>query len=305
MGEDMKNTLKYALLTLILLFLLSACQQNSIDDSKFNIVTSFYPMYVLTLNVADGASNVTVSNLTAQTTGCLHDYQITTTDMIKLGHADVLVANGDGMESFIDKAVSTYKDLKVINASDGILDSIDKEHDDSEDDEHEINSHYWVSICLYIKQVENVARELSKIDPDNAEIYKENASNYIKKLTDLKNKMHEELDKIKNKKIVTFHEAFEFFADEFGLDIVSVIEREPGTYPSSRDVAEIIDEVKQKDVKAIFAEPQYSRTAADTIARETKVNVYSLDPLVTGEMSKDAYINAMNNNLEVLKEALS
>jgi zinc transport system substrate-binding protein len=301
----MKNTLKYALLTLILLFLLSACQQNSIDDSKFNIVTSFYPMYVLTLNVADGASNVTVSNLTAQTTGCLHDYQITTTDMIKLGHADVLVANGDGMESFIDKAVSTYKDLKVINASDGILDSIDKEHDDSEDDEHEINSHYWVSICLYIKQVENVARELSKIDPDNAEIYKENASNYIKKLTDLKNKMHEELDKIKNKKIVTFHEAFEFFADEFGLDIVSVIEREPGTYPSSRDVAEIIDEVKQKDVKAIFAEPQYSRTAADTIARETKVNVYSLDPLVTGEMSKDAYINAMNNNLEVLKEALS
>ena len=96
--------------------------------------------------------------------------------------------------------------------------------------------------------------------------------------------MHEVLDKKENKKIVTFHEAFEFFAEEFNLEIVAVIEREPGTYPSAGEVADIIDLVREKEAKAIFVEPQYSRSAADTIARETNIPVYSLDPIVTGEL---------------------
>ena len=88
-------------------------------------------------------------------------------------------------------------------------------------------------------------------------------------------------------------------------DIVAVIEREPGTYPNARDVADIIDLVRSKEVKAIFIEPQYSRSAADTIARETGISVYVLDPIVTGELNKDAYIDMMNQNLKVLEEALN
>ena len=116
--------------------------------------------------------------------------------------------------------------------------------------------------------------------------------------------MHEELDALPNKNIITFHEAFEYFADEFDFDIVAVIEREPGTYPSSKEVAEIIDLVKEKDVKAVFVEPQYSRSAADTIARETKVEVYSLDPIVTGSDDIDSYIKIMTENMNTLIKAL-
>ena len=308
------TNLRKLLLIIITILLLAGCQKTDFDDNKFNIVTSFYPMYVLTQNVTEGIEDVQVTNLTAPTTGCLHDYQITTQDMIKLSHADALVVNGDGMENFIIKAINTYKDLNIVYASEEIKEKLGKdehEHEDEHDEEehddghnHEENSHYWVSISLYIEQVKNVAEQLGKIDEKNKDLYERNAQKYIEKLTTLKNQMHEELDALPNKNIITFHEAFEYFADEFDFDIVAVIEREPGTYPSSKEVAEIIDLVKEKDVKAVFVEPQYSRSAADTIARETKVEVYSLDPIVTGSDDADSYIKIMTENMNTLIKAL-
>ncbi len=298
----------YALLA-VLVF--CSCSSEVVDNSKYNIVTSFYPMYISALNIVDGANNVTLTNLTAQTTGCLHDYQITTSDMLKLNNADVLIVNGDGMENFIDKALLAYPNLDIINASKNIKENhesiLHEEHEESlhhDEHEHGENSHYWVSVTLYIEQIKNIKDELIRLNPENSEIYEKNATEYINKLEDLKNRMHEKLDLVQNRNIVTFHEAFDFFAEEFDLNIVSVIEREPGTYPSSKEVAEIIDEIKNKNVNAIFTEPQYSRTAADTIARETNIGVYVLDPVVTGDMNKEAYINIMNQNLNNLQKAL-
>ena len=318
----MKNTIKLTIIMLIVL-VLTACKTNEVDNDKIQLVTSFYPMYIATSNIVEGVDEINLTNLTASTTGCLHDYQITTADMVKLSTADVLIINGGGMENFIDKAINLYKDLEIINASQGIKEN----HEDifsSKDDEksgehreedenselgghhhdHGENSHYWVSISLYIEQVKNIKDELIKINSENAEKYEQNASNYIKKLEELKLKMHKELDNLDNKNIVTFHEAFEFFAEEFDLNVIDVIEREPGTYPSSREIAEIIKRIKEEKVNAIFVEPQYSRTAADTISKETGINVYVLDPIVTGNLNKDAYINVMEQNLKTLKEAL-
>ena len=317
----MKKLIFFLLLMAIILNFSGCAPHNTIDDSKMNIVTSFYPMYTIAINLANGIDDVQITNLTEATTGCLHDYQITTSNMLTLSHADALIVNGDGMENFIIKAISTYPDLEIINASEGIKESHEEllegeheedeeheeheEHDEEHHHDHGENSHYWVSITLYIEQVKNVERELIKLDQKNEEKYRKNAEEYIAKLEALKTKMHQALDGIENKKIVTFHEAFSYFAEEFGLSIVAVIEREPGTYPNAREVAETIDLIKEKDVKAIFVEPQYSRTAADTIARETKINVYTLDPVVTGEFYKDAYLDLMEQNLNTLIEALS
>jgi len=311
------------------------------DNNKTIIVTSFYPMYTIAANIILDISDFEVMNLTASNTGCLHDYQITTADMVKLSHADSFIINGDGMENFIEKAINAYKDLNIINASIGIkekheeifeLESYEDSHEENHEEiygeihsaeneedildleknehshhhDHEENSHYWVSISLYIEQVKNVLNELCELYPEYEEKFIVNAKNYIDKLEIIKEELHDIVDNSdSNKNIVTFHEAFEYFAEELGLNIVAVIEREPGTYPSARDVAEIIDEVRNKDVKAIFVEPQYSRSAADTIARETGIKVYNLDPIVTGELSKDAYIDIMNQNIETLKEALN
>lgn len=288
-------------LLIICCFILCGCgyQENKIDQNKFNIVTSFYPMYVATSNIVDGVEDVTLSNMTDVQVGCLHDYQMTTKDMNKLEKADVFIINGGGMESFLDKATSSCKNLKVINSSEGIL-----EEGEHEDDHHEENAHIWVSISLYINQVKNIANELAKADEKNADKYLENAEIYIEKLKTLKSEMHEKLDNLEKKNIVTFHEAFSYFAEEFNLNVVAVIEREPGTSPSAGQLAKIIDEIKETSAKAIFVEPQYEKTTANVISKETGVPVYSLDPIVSGKLDKGEYERIMRENLKVLEEAL-
>lgn len=288
-------------LLIICCFILCGCcyQENKIDENKFNIVTSFYPMYVATSNIVDGVEDVTLSNMTDVQVGCLHDYQMTTKDMNKLEKADVFIINGGGMESFLDKATSSCKNLKVINSSEGIL-----EEGEHEDGHHEENAHIWVSISLYINQVQNIANELAKADEKNADKYLENAEIYIEKLKTLKSEMHEKLDNLEKKNIVTFHEAFSYFAEEFNLNVVAVIEREPGTSPSAGQLAKIIDEIKETSAKAIFVEPQYEKTTANVISKETGVPVYTLDPIVSGKLDKGEYERIMRENLKVLEEAL-
>ena len=293
--------------------ILTGCNNHNsekITNNNFNIITSFYPMYVATANIVEGIENVNVECLASPEVGCLHDYQLTVKDMMKLENADVFVVNGGGMESFLDKAISVYPEMKIINASEQIL---GEEHHDEHEHNHEhnhehlhgaTNPHVWVSIDLHIHQIEEIAHRLSEIDVENKEKYEQNAQIYIEKLETLSEQMHSELDLLPNKAIITFHEAFHYFAEEFGLNVMAVIEREPGTSPSARDVANIIDTVREYDVSAIFVEPQYLKTAANTISNETGVSVYELDPATSGSFENDAYIKIMEKNLEVLKEAL-
>ena len=98
-----------------------------------------------------------------------------------------------------------------------------------------------------------------------------------------------------------------YLAKEFKLNIVSVIEREPGTEPTPQELEDTIKQVNGLSTKVLFTEPQYSPAAAETIARETGAKIYQLDPVVTGEADEsalNAYIDTMKKNMEVLKEAL-
>jgi len=257
----------------------------------FRVVTSFYPMYVAVLNLVAGAEGVEVVNLTQPFTGCLHDVQLTPSELVVLDGADALVINGAGMESFMDKALGVVAKEKVVDASDGV---------ELADD----NSHVWLSVSLHLKQVENIAAGLERLDPGRAAVYRANAAAYTAKLEALRERMHEALRDVARRDIVTFHEAFPYFAREFDLRIAAVIEREPGTEPSARELAETIELVRSSGVKALFAEPQYPGRAADSIARETGARVYVLDPAVTGPMDAGAYIRIMDANLRVLQEAL-
>lgn len=309
----MKRILVFFLTLIVLVAILVGCSntKENEEDNTFNIVTSFYPMYIATSNIIDGVEDVKLTSLASPDVGCLHDYQLTVNDMITLEKADAFVINGGGMESFLDKAISNYPELKIINAfvdDEDVEDGDVEEHQDDNHTEHghqhESNAHVWVSVSLYIEQVEKICDELKKINPENAERYESNKTNYIKKLDVLRQEMHNGLDKLQKKNIVTFHEAFYYFAKEFNLNIVSVIEREPGTSPSAGELVDIIKEIESKDVNAIFVEPQYLKTAANTISYETGIGVYELDPVVSGNFEKDAYEQKMKKNLDVLMEAL-
>lgn len=294
---------KILVLVLTLLFLqsmvISGCggSAGTEDNKNLVIATSFYPIYIMTSNVALGIPGVEVVNITGTVTGCLHDYHLTTSDLKRLHEAEILVVNGAGMENFLDQAVQQQPGLEIVDASQGI--SLIK-------DEHgEENAHVWVSVSLAMEQVQNIADQLAELDAPNGLAYQENASRYIKELEALREEMRSELAALPNKDIVTFHEAFPYFAQEFGLNIVAVVEREPGSEPSAAELAKTIDIIRQSGVKAIFTEPQYSTKAAETIARETRSQVYTLDPAVSGPDDPGAYVEIMRSNLQVLMEALS
>ena len=316
----MKTTLTKILTIIILVSLFltgcnnSAKSNNSTEsNNKLTIVTSFYPMYISTLNIVKDIPNVEVLNMTTSQTGCLHDYSLSTKDLKTLSNADILIINGAGMESFLDDVIDEYSDLKIIEASKGIHLIEDTEHDDHtedhdhEDHDHDVNPHVWVSISKNIEEVSNIAEELSSLDPNHANEYQDNANEYIAKLENLKTEMHSTLDNIAHKDIITFHEAFPYFAEEFGLNIVGVIEIEPDSEPSAKEVENIISIINEKNIKALFTEPQYSSKIADTIAKETGASLYTLDPIVTGDSNEKAYndyIIKMQENLNTLKEAL-
>jgi len=301
------KSIKLLCLGLLCLLLVSGCGVNNESratvgptgnsSSTMTIAASFYPMYIFTLNVAKDIPNVNVIDMTKPITGCLHDYEITTGDMKNLEEAKVLIINGAGMESFMDKITSQMPNLKIVEASKGI--ELIKGTGNVGD-----NPHVWVSISNAITQVQTIGNRLALLDPNNATKYKENTNVYIKKLEAQRDKMHLALDGIKNRDIVTFHEAFPYFAKEFNLNISAVIERKPGSEPSAKELAETIDKVNSLKVKALFAEPQYSTRAADTIAKDTGAKVYTLDPVAMGPIDPDAYITIMESNLKTLQEAL-
>ena len=259
------------------------------------VVTSFYPVYIATLNLTAGVEGTEVHNLAAPHVGCLHDYQLTTADARELSEANLLLTNGAGMETFLGKSRAQNPALKIVEVSEGIP-LIDG------------NPHVWVSPELAARQVDNIAAALSAADAANADRYASNAAAYKAKLSDLAQRMKTGLAPFAGAPVIALHDALPYFARDFGLDIVGVIEREPGHEPSAKELAANVDLVRSRGVKAILAEPQYSDKAAQTIARETGARVVQVDPVATGPSdpteARGAYLRAMEKNLETLQDAL-
>ena len=296
----MKKILLILSLVLCPLFLISGCGADKEENKNLKIVTSFYPMYLDTLNIVRGVSGVEVINLTPPQAGCLHDYQLTPEDMKTLETADIFIVNGLGMENFLDKVIETHPDLKIIDASDSpeIVPIMDGDKP---------NPHVWLSITYSIQQVKNISAKLCELDPDRADAYKRQTLDYVDELTTLRDELHLSLTLLQNKDIVTLHDAFPYFAAEFGLNVAAVIEREEDTEPTPQELAETIDKVNSLPVKVIFTEPQHKSKAAETIANETGAQIFELDPIVIGEAKPENlldYVNRMLNNVMSLAKAL-
>ncbi len=89
-------------------------------DDMLTVVTSFYPMYIATLNIVDGVEGVRLENLSEPQTGCLHDFQLTPEDMKLLSTADVFVINGGVIESFMSDVAKAYPKLDVVEACEDV-----------------------------------------------------------------------------------------------------------------------------------------------------------------------------------------
>lgn len=310
----MNKKLLAALLALLLLL-------TPVLASAETVVTSFYPIYLFALNLTDGIDGVTVCNLAAPNTGCLHDYQLSTGDMKVLNNADVFLINGAGMESYLTRVMDTFPQLPVVDASSGVTllteDGMDEYVDDHDDDEHddhghhhagEANAHIWLDAQNAVLMVNNLADGLISAMPDHQAQIEANRAAYVARLTALDAELKAALSDVPNKNIVTFHEAFPYFARAYGLSVAAVVNHEPGDALSPAQLAELVRTIRDLGNPPLFTEPQYDDMAAQTISRETGAPIFTLDPVVTGPESDvplTYYEDRMRENMQTLLVALS
>ena len=292
----MKNTLiKKTLCILLLSALLTA------SAGAETVVTSFYPIQLLALNLLHGAEGVELVNLAAPGTGCLHDYQLNTGDMKALARADVFLINGAGMESYLDHVMQNLPDLPIVDASAGV------ELLEDVSGEMEYNAHIWLDAGNAIRMAENLSAGLIEALPEQAELIAANRDALAARLAALDTELREGIAGLPRRDIVTFHEAFPYFARAYGLEVAAVVVLEPGDSLSPRQLAELVDTVTRLGNPPLFTEPQYESLAAETIAAETGAPIYELDPCVTGpseDIPLTYYEDVMRRNLQVLQEAL-
>lgn len=279
------------------------------------LVSSFYPQYIILLNLVDNCDSITVKNMTSSATGCLHDYQITSADMKKLDHADAFIINGGGMENFLDDILKVYPNIKVIDSCKNIelLEnnySHSHDHNDNDiDEEHshehtDYNAHVWLNPQNYIKQIKNITLELYKIYPNYKKQINTNSKKYIKRISTLQDNINNLKSNINTEKkinAIIFHDSFSYIADSFNLNIIECIEIESDSSLSAGTIASTIDEIEAHNIRILLTEKQFKTTIADNIASETKAKVYVLDSLVTGDYTKDSYIKGMESNLKTIQ----
>lgn len=298
----MKKTL-LLILALLLALPAAACAET--------IVTSFYPIHLFALNLLDGIDGIEIAALAEPGTGCLHDYQLQTGDMKTLARADAFLINGAGMEGYLDGVFDAFPTLPVVDASVGVdllEDCADHGHDDHDHDhDHAYNAHIWLDAQNAILMVNNLADGLITTLPAHADAIAANRDSYIARLTALDDELTAALSAVAKKDVVTFHEAFPYFAKAYGLNVAAVINRDPDDALSPRALAELCKTVAALGAPPLFVEPQYEDMAAQTISRETGAPLYVLDPIVTGPEAAVPltwYEDVMRQNLAVLVEAL-
>lgn len=276
------------------------------------VVSSFYPMYVLTRNLLSETETIGVANLTESQTGCLHDYQLTAGDMKLLSEADAFVVNGAGMELFMEKVLSEFAELPVIEASNGVEllcvtghTHEHEEHGDTGEEHahaHAENGHAWMDVERYREQAVNVCTELVTLFPGEKETILSAWRAYDTKLMELSAETEELREKTEGMHVVVFHDAFVYLAESLGMEVIDVLALDEETVPSAGEIAQVIEEIHHHGETFLLIEECYA-SHTDKIVAETGARVLYLDPLVTGADEADSYVVGMEQNLETIRQA--
>lgn len=309
------------LLMLVAVALLTACNGNATPapretspaatppaTGQLRVVVSL-PVFA-SLVEAVGADRVRVSSLVPAGTDP-HTYQPTPRDAQALAEAEVIFVNGLGLESWLgDLIASAGATARVVELAEG-LQTIQEEHSQGTPQpepghEHGAgNPHLWLDPDYAIEYVRRIARTLGEVDPDGAATYQANAERYIAEIEEFDAWAKGQVEQIppERRKLVTFHDAFPYFAEHYGLELAGVIVLSPGRDPSPQELAQLVDLIRQQGVPAIFTEPQFNPKLAETLVREAGVEVLELysDTSPAGE----DYIGMMRRNVEHVVEGLA
>lgn len=243
-----------------------------------------------------------------------HDFALAPSDLRKIAGADVIVENGFGLESWLDHAVQSglkQGALRIVAAK-GItplenppeLSAGEQKQPDAEGEETGPNPHVWLDPILAIKETENIRDGLMARDSANADAYLANANVFITRLRNLDDEIGRATVTLPNKRMLTFHDSFPYFAARYQFEIVGTVEAFPGREPTPRYLQKLREIIASKNVRVLFSEPQYSPQILRSLSEDLKLPIVVIDPMETGDPSAEYYEDVMRKNLKSLTDAL-
>lgn len=252
------------------------------------VVASVLPVWVFAKNVAGERAEV---SLLVRSGTDPHEFTLKPSDVRKLEEADLVLINGAGLEKNFIRGIDPDK---VFDTSGGIeIIMLGRTPD----------PHLWLDPLMASQQVDKIARALSEVDPEGIDIYIKNAQTYKNRLI----KLHEEIAKgilmLGTKRLITYHESFNYFAERYGLKAYSLTGPDAEA-PLPGRMRKAYDIVREEEVKAVFEEAQYKPGRLERLSHDLGVRICTLDGMVSGKPSADLYERVMKKNLETIIECL-
>jgi len=308
-------------LFLVVLLMISACGR-SIEGSqtpqqgKLRVVVTTSFIADVVENIAGDKVDISVLLPSGQNP---HSYHPAPMDMVAISEADLILANGFGLEDFLEELLSgsdTEADLIVVSEGIDPL-MITGNHDDEDDHGSEDSMeavmgqdpHVWFDPNNVLIWAENITTALVEQDPDNETLYQDNFGTYHGQLLELDAWIREQIEKIpeNQRELVTDHTTLGYFAEEYGLvqigAVIPALTTEAET--SGMELAELIDGIREHHTKAIFIGVDFDPNLAQLVANETGVGLVPLyfGSLSDGEPAGD-YLSFMHYNVSAIVEAL-
>ena len=287
---------------------MTGCSKNEPEGDGLKVAADILPLADFCRNVGGDLVEV---EMIIPAGASPHTYEITSEQMKLLSEADVLVTNGLGLtpwaEGLFDKVDNPgMVDLEAAEAvpQPELIEIVESGEEGRQHEQGVYDPHVWLDPQLAVYQVEAIRDAFIEADPENREIYRDNAERYIEELEGLDGDITDEVSTFTETKFVSFHPAWAYFAQRYGLEQIGVVEELPGKEPSAGEIAELVDLINEEGVKVIFTEPQFNPKAAETIAAETGADVVleDLDPVGDPDNpDKDTYLAIMRYNLEVME----
>lgn len=275
------------LFLIVLLVGVSFC--SSVSQAGQRVVASVLPVYIFAKNVAGEKAEVAL--LIPPGTD-VHEFSLRPLDLKTLNEADLVLISGAGLEGFILERLS--RDGRVVDTSKGIdLIRIGGFTD----------PHVWLDPLNAVRQVENIRDALSALDPENRPYYVRNAESYIGRLKALDGEIREGLGGLQSRYLITYHEAFNYFARRYDMIPFSLTGPD-AEQPLPGRMKRVYDIVRDKAVRAVFSEKQFPQESLERLKRDLGVSICTLDTLETGRPDTGYYERAMGENLRTILRCL-
>ena len=287
---------------------------NSAEADTIIVSASIFPIADLIRQIADDKVQV---NLILEPGDSPHTYNPTIKEQEKINESSLIFIIGHDLDNWAaqgiankQKIISLDKNLNLMEYEEDEHHDEDKHHDEDGHDDHEghdhegVDPHYWLDPRNAQLMVQTIASELSRIDPQNKNLYQKNAQEISRELEKLYDEMLSLLQPVQTKPFITLHDAWGYFGNAFGLRIVGSFEPSASEQPTPRYLQELQELISDLQVTAIFSEPQLAVSSLSSFVSDNKLAMGVIDP-IGGTEDRDSYQALIRFNCLAILQTLS